>query len=103
MADTDIAGVYRVFTDDSASPQIVFAAQMDPTESNLQQPPASDLGSILDGNEPEAAAETASANAKAQAAPTLVPGREFWYELTLAALLLGLFEMALAHRFSRSH
>jgi hypothetical protein len=97
--DTNIAGVYRLFTDDSALPLVVFTAQMDPAESNLQQQPASDLAAFTAGIEPVAGAP-APPTAPA-ASPAWVPGRELWFDLAVAALVLALLELGLAHRFSQ--
>lgn len=97
--DTDTAGVYRLFTDESVKPFMVFAAQVDPTESNLQQQSASDLAAFTGGIEPEtAAAVPVTAH---ETSPRWVPGRELWYEFAVASLILTLLELGLAHRFSQ--
>jgi hypothetical protein len=96
-ADTDLAGAYQLFSGDETKPKVVFAVQADPAESNLAQEPRSDLEPLLGA----ADSATGVAHAPGAAAHHLVPGREIWYELAIAALVLALLETLLAHRFSQ--
>lgn len=98
-ADTEQAGPYRLFVGDDPKPRAVFAVQSDPEESNLAQGPKTDLDPLLN---PAATAQTADAATPEAAAHRRVPGPEIWFPLAIAALLLALAEMTLAHRFSQS-
>ena len=99
--DTEQAGPYQVFVGDDPKPKAVFAVQSDPDESNLAQEPAADIEPLLNPS-----AETEGANTPAPGAPPAahrrVPGQELWIPLAIAALLVALTELALAHRFSQS-
>ena len=100
-ADTEVSGPYQLFVGDDVKPKVVFAVQADPAESNLAQEPKADIDSLLAASEP-AAQPDASPEEKPKTGEHLVPGEEIWYPLAIAALVLALVEIALAHRFSQS-
>jgi hypothetical protein len=102
-SDTELAGPYQLFVGDAAKPQVVFAVQGDPAESNLAQEPKTDLEPLLaqdtaapapDENNPAPAASTGSTHR--------VPGGEWWVPLAAVLLVLVLVETAAAHYFSQS-
>lgn len=90
--DTDKAGAYRLVVAGVDSPVAAFAVQMDPRESDLKMLPADQLAIL--SNPPTKAADSSAA------APTTKARRELWIYFLCAALLVGLAEMTLAHRFS---
>ena len=100
-ADTDQAGAYQLFIGDDPKPKVVFAVQGDPEESNLAQESKDNLDPLLKATDPAAKAEDTSSDAST-ATHHRIPGQELWFPLTIAALILSLVEMMLAHRFSRS-
>jgi hypothetical protein len=99
--ETDDTGAYELFVGDDPKPKAVFAVQGDPDESNLAQIAQADVEPLLN----PATATKDGATAPDQLTATeheRVPGRELWLPLALAALILTLVEMGLAHRFSQS-
>ena len=99
--DTEMAGPYQLYVGDDPKPKVVFAVAGDPTESNLNQEAKADVDPLIaaaDGNTSPDAATPDKPKEKGQ----LVPGEPIWYPLAIAALLLAIFECALAHRFSQS-
>jgi len=102
-ADTDQAGPYQLFIEDEPKPKAVFAVQGDPKESDLTQQPTADLDSLLKADAPPTTgAEGSPEKVAATTEHRRVPGQELWFPLAIAALILALTEMALAHRFSQS-
>jgi len=100
-SDTDLAGAYQLFIADDPKPKAVFAVQSDPVESNLAQQPKGDIEPLLAATAPEAG-PGADASGKGDNAHHKVPGQELWFPLAIAAIILALVEMTLAHRFSQS-
>ena len=97
-ADTDLAGAYRVTIGSSPNP-IYFAAQSDPNESNLTPLSADQLKTLSD------VADIIKWTPGVDMRPALVAarvGREFWWPLLVAALILAALETFLAQRFSQS-
>jgi hypothetical protein len=99
--DTEMAGPYQLFIGDDLKPKVVFAAQGDPEESNLAQIPKADIDPLLNPAPPAKEGETPAAE-KPPASHIRVPGQELWVPLAVAALLLALVEMGLAHWISQS-
>jgi hypothetical protein len=100
-ADTDLAGAYQLFIADVAKPMAVFAVQSDPAESNLAQQPKADIEPLLAATAPTTGTDAGGPD-KGDNAHHKVPGPELWFPLAIAAILLALVEMTLAHRFSQS-
>ncbi len=100
--DTDHAGAYQLFVGDDTKPKVVFAVQSDPDESNLAQQPKADIDPLL----APATAFPDSSGTTSGDTPSgthrRVPGQELWYPLAIAALIIALLELALAHRVSQS-
>lgn len=100
-SDTAMAGAYQLFVADEPKPKVVFAVQSDPEESNLAQQPKADLEPLLAATAPVAGTDDSSSD-KSATGHRRVPGQELWFPLAIAALILALTEMTLAHRFSQS-
>jgi len=97
--DTDEAGAYNVSIASDPPTSLFFAAQSDPSESNLT--PFSDeqlksLGEVAD---------TIKWNPDVSLTPKLTSariGRELWLPLLIAALVIATLETFLAQRFTQS-
>jgi hypothetical protein len=100
-ADTEMAGAYELFVGDEPKPKVVFAVQSDPAESNLAQQPKADIEPLLAATTPATGAD-ASMPDQSTNGHRRVPGQELWFPLAIAALILALVELTLAHRFSQS-
>jgi hypothetical protein len=100
-SDTDLAGPYRIFIGDDTKPKVIFAVQGDPDESNLKQEYDTDLDPLLHPKSNEVAADASPSDASA-AKVQKVPGQELAFPLAIAALILALGELAMAHRSSQS-
>ena len=101
-SDTALAGAYELFVADESKPKVVFAVQSDPDESDLAQQPKSDIEPLLAATSPTSGAGADAYPDKSANGHHSVPGNEWWFPLAIAALILALAEMTLAHRFSQS-
>ncbi len=86
------AGAYRFFAAGSDRAIAACAVQIDPAESNLRAIPAEQLSGLTN--------KSAAPDNSAQPAPNAGVRRELWAWLVLAAALVALAEMVLAHKFS---
>jgi hypothetical protein len=98
--DTEQAGPYQLFVEDDPKPKVVFAVESDPAESNLNQEDKANVDPLI------AVADAANPDTDATDKPKdkgqMIPGPPIWIPLALAALILAIVEIALAHRFSQS-
>lgn len=92
--DTARTGAYRMMVAGDDKPVAAFAVQTDAKESDLRMLTGEQLA-VLKGGEPAAVSATS-------AAPVVKVRRELWIYFVIAALLVFLTEMVLAHRFSFS-
>ncbi len=98
-ARTGKAGPYRLYVGDDPTPKVVFAVQIDPSESDLAQEPADALAPLMKGDAGDTATATNAANPPLG---PLVPGPELWYPLAIATLVLVIGESLFAHFCSQS-
>jgi hypothetical protein len=90
--DTEKAGAYRFLVSGSDQAVAACAVQMDPAES--------DLRTILPARIAALTARPGAAESHATIAPSTGLRRELWAPLALAAAIIALIEMFVAHRFS---
>jgi hypothetical protein len=99
-SDTELAGPYRLFIGDDAKPKVVFAVAGEASESNLQQAAKDKIAPLIaHANAPSSDDDKAD---KPKAGGQLIPGPEIWTPLAIAALMLAIFELGLAHLSSQS-
>jgi hypothetical protein len=96
---TDLAGAYTVTITGDSPLKLKFAAQPDPSESNLTL--ASDLQTERLGEVAKVMKITSGTKLTAMLSQERV-GRELWMGLAIAALAVAVTETLLADRFSRS-
>ena len=101
FGDTEMAGPYQLFVGDEPLPNVVFAVQGDPEESNLAQAPKTDLDSLLNADNAGTDSHGNPTDQPAKNRPR-IPGQELWFPLAIAALIFAMAETALAHWFSQS-
>ncbi len=99
FSDTNEAGAYRVIIGNSPGTILYFAAQSDPAESNLTPLSDEQLKSLSD------VADIIKWNPNVDLTPKLTAarvGRELWWPLLIAALVIATIETFLAQRFTQS-
>ncbi len=97
LARPELPGFYEIATDDRAAP-LVFAVNVDPTESDVTCLTGEELRRVFTGV--EARLFDDAENIAAAVRESRV-GRELWRELLILALLVLVVEAFLAHWFSR--
>ncbi len=95
--DTSKAGAYQLSIGDDPKPKIVFAVRQDPTESNLAQVAKQSVAGLLN---PPLIENPKNPQNPQQNRPK-IPGPELWLPLALAALVIALGDLALAHYSSQ--
>jgi len=98
-SDTNEAGAYRVIIGNSPGTILYFAAQSDPAESNLTPLSDEQLKSLSDVADIIKWSPSVDLTPKLTAARV---GRELWWPLLIAALVLATIETFLAQRFTQS-
>ena len=98
-SDTNEAGGYRVTIGDSPGTILYFAAQSDPAESNLTPLSDDQLKSLSDVADIIKWSPDVNLTPKLTAAHV---GRELWWPLLIAALIVATLETFLAQRFTQS-
>jgi hypothetical protein len=96
---TENAGVYEVRQGDDATPLLRFAAQADPTESNLQELSPLDLKAFDGIAQVFHWSPGVSLRGQLQRERT---GNEFWMAFVLVALVAAVAETTLGNQWSRS-
>jgi hypothetical protein len=97
--DTELSGAYALYVGDDKMPKVVFAVQSDPAESDLRQQAQQDITALVNPPEPSGQQKTA---ANGEPDNRLVPGKELWFYLAIAALALAMLETIYAHYCSRT-
>ena len=99
FSDTDESGAYRVSIATDPATVLYFAAQSDPSESNLTPFSAAQLKSLAD------VADVIKWNPDVSLTPKLTSarvGKELWLPLLIAALVVATLETFLAQNFTKS-
>jgi len=97
--DTDESGAYRTSIATDPATVIYFAAQSDPSESNLTPFTAEQLKSLSD------VADVIKWNPDVSLTPKITSarvGKELWFPLLIAALVIAAVETFLAQNFTKS-
>jgi hypothetical protein len=97
--DTDESGAYRASIATSPPTVLYFAAQSDPSESNLTPFSADQLKSLGNVADIMKGTTDSSLTPKITSART---GKELWFPLLVAALVVAALETFLAQNFTKS-